>query len=408
MKTHSWQVRTVLLSTLIFWSIELQLSQAREDPLRFNMPARHSTRETTPLLATNTPPWISKINDISLPVGTDSDLVPFSVGDAETPNDRLVLTATSSEPSLVWSGVDFAGLGTNRWLMVRPGLVTGIVRITIIVTDSAGASASTTFKLAACSAAPTLTSIADQTTTIGAPTAPIPFWVNLCRTVASWKIDASSSDTNLVPDGHLLVFGTGMHWHLVIIPGNELTGTAVITLTVIDGEGNSSSTSFTLHVERGSGPLTITSQPQGVTVLPEEPALLGVGVTSTSPPFFQWFADGRQIAGATNAFLALTNVQATTAGAYDVVITSGVESVRSQRAQVSVRAAVRLSVPSLGADGFISFRAFGQPGDRYSVFAASRVGFWQWVATLTNEVGSVEYRDKRNALIQFYGAALQP
>src|SRR5438093_3504749 len=56
-------------------------------------------------------------------------------------------------------------------------------------------------------------------------------------------------------------------------------------------------------------PVTITNQPQGLTVLQCRPATFTVGVSGTLPITFQWYRDGGVIPNGTNASYTLSNVQ---------------------------------------------------------------------------------------------------
>lgn len=95
---------------------------------------------------------------------------------------------------------------------------------------------------------------------------------------------------------------------------------------------------------------TISSQPQSMTI-----ALGGggsFGVTAAgSPPFtYQWrkggasLSDGSGISGSSSSGLSLTNVQASAAGGYDVVVTNSLGSVTSNSATLTVGAAVAPSI----------------------------------------------------------------
>jgi DNA/RNA endonuclease G (NUC1) len=75
-------------------------------------------------------------------------------------------------------------------------------------------------------------------------------------------------------------------------------------------------------------PPVITSQPVSVTVPAGEPAILGVVATGTPPFSYQWRRDGNAIADnptATTAQLTISNVQAASAGNYDVVVSNGIQ-----------------------------------------------------------------------------------
>lgn len=90
----------------------------------------------------------------------------------------------------------------------------------------------------------------------------------------------------------------------------------------------------------------ITAQPAGLIVAPGGNATFSVTATGSPPPTYQWQRNGTAITGATAASLALTNVQASDAGDYRVVVSNAGGTVTSNSATLSVVApgsAARLS-----------------------------------------------------------------
>jgi hypothetical protein len=77
-----------------------------------------------------------------------------------------------------------------------------------------------------------------------------------------------------------------------------------------------------------------------------------VGATGFPPPGYQWYFDGTNAIGCTNACLELTNVQFSQSGAYTVVITNGAGAITSSPALLNVIAAVeRRPVPGVKVTG---------------------------------------------------------
>lgn len=83
----------------------------------------------------------------------------------------------------------------------------------------------------------------------------------------------------------------------------------------------------------------ITAQPAGLVVAPGGSATFSVTATGSPPPTYQWQRNGTAITGATAASLALTNVQASDAGDYRVVVTNAGGTATSNAATLSVVAA---------------------------------------------------------------------
>lgn len=97
----------------------------------------------------NTLPVISAINDSNFDEDMSSGTINFTVSDAETVATDLVVTAMSSDTSIVpVSGIQFSGTGTTRALVVTPAAdqntsISGPVTITVIVDDGSDTSETT-------------------------------------------------------------------------------------------------------------------------------------------------------------------------------------------------------------------------------------------------------------------------
>jgi len=116
--------------------------------------------------------------------------------------------------------------------------------------------------------------------------------------------------------------------------GPEFPGTATFTYRVTSTNGSSAPQVVTLTGP--AAPLVITQAPASVLLLPGGDATFQVGVTGPGPLGYQWFFNATNaLAGATNAVLTLTNVQATNLGAYRVVATNASQSVTSAVANLA-------------------------------------------------------------------------
>lgn len=80
----------------------------------------------------------------------------------------------------------------------------------------------------------------------------------------------------------------------------------------------------------------ISSQPATQSVSAGGQATFAVTATGTPSPTYQWLRNGVAVSGATNASLALTNVQASQAGSYTVVVSNSAGSRTSNPATLTV------------------------------------------------------------------------
>jgi hypothetical protein len=106
-------------------------------------------------------PIISTIPNQTIPFGGNTGALPFTVGDVETPAASLVVSASSSNPTLVpVANIVLGGSGATRTVTVTAAAnQAGTATITLTVADASGATASTTFQVTV-----------NQPTTVQAPT----------------------------------------------------------------------------------------------------------------------------------------------------------------------------------------------------------------------------------------------
>jgi hypothetical protein len=82
--------------------------------------------------------------------------------------------------------------------------------------------------------------------------------------------------------------------------------------------------------------VTILDSPQSLVVAPRSGALFRVDALGAPPVSYQWLFNGAPIAGAINSFLSLTNVDATKAGTYTVLVSSSYGSATSDPATLTL------------------------------------------------------------------------
>ena len=203
----------------------------------------------------NTPPTITAIAAQVTNEDTATGAFGFTVGDAETAAGSLTVSGNSNNTALVPNGnIVFGGNGANRALTVTPAAnQNGTANITVTVSDGS-LSTPTSFQLTVnvVNDSPTITTIANQTTTSGTAVGPLSFTVGDVETAAgSLTVSGSSSNTALVPNANIKFGGSGANRTVTVTPVAGQTGTATITVPVSDGQA-STPTSFQLTVSATS------------------------------------------------------------------------------------------------------------------------------------------------------------
>jgi len=194
-------------------------------------------------VAVNAPPTITIIPNTTTNEDTDT-VIPFTV----TPAGPLSVAGSSSNTSLVpHANLRFGGTGASRTLTVSPATnAHGSTTISVTVTDGGGLTASDSFVLTVhpVNDPPVISFIENQTTSVGVPTAAIPFTISdVDSPPASFTItNRTSSNTSLVPVAGIAIGGSGASRTVTVTPAAGQTGFADITLTVGDGHATASIT----------------------------------------------------------------------------------------------------------------------------------------------------------------------
>ncbi len=206
----------------------------------------------TVIVGGNTPPTISSLSKQTSRVDTASSPNPFTINDAETALDSLVLSGTSSNPSLVVdSKITFAGSGANRTVTVTPEAgQTGTATITVKVTDALGAFATSSFLLTVLPAntTPVISAIPHQHTVKNTSLGPVSYTISdLESAPEALTVSATSGNTTLLPNENITFGGAGGTRTISFNPAANQTGVAVVSVRVSDGV-LSTNTTFTLMV----------------------------------------------------------------------------------------------------------------------------------------------------------------
>ncbi|MBU6400032.1 MAG: immunoglobulin domain-containing protein, partial [Verrucomicrobia bacterium] len=108
-------------------------------------------------------------------------------------------------------------------------------------------------------------------------------------------------------------------------------GSYSVMVTNLAGSVTSTPATLTVNV-----PPAITAQPLDQTAVQGGTATFSVTATGSGPLSYQWRFNGMNVAGATNAALALMNLQAAQAGDYSVVVANAAGAVASSIATLTV------------------------------------------------------------------------
>jgi uncharacterized repeat protein (TIGR02543 family) len=125
-------------------------------------------------------------------------------------------------------------------------------------------------------------------------------------------------------------------------------------------------------------PLQIVSQPQNRTAYPGEAPTFTVDVNSALPVIYQWRHNGINLAGATNNFLQLTNVQLIQAGRYSVLVGNVEANLLSASAMLAVflPTAPQLTAPELLPGGRLKLVFIAATNFTYQLEQSTNLTAW--------------------------------
>ena len=196
------------------------------------------------LTVVNDMPTIADLLDQTIVEGAATGALPFMIADSDTAAASLILSATSSNTTIVPTGnIVFGGAGANRTVTVTPAAnQLGMSLITVTVSDGVG-SASDTFTLTVV--APPPPPVANQAPTLGgvvdatieeSKTLTLTLTVDDAETPAgNLIVTANSSNAALLPASGVVLGGAAATRTLALTPMVEATGQTTLTVTVSDG-----------------------------------------------------------------------------------------------------------------------------------------------------------------------------
>jgi hypothetical protein len=215
----------------------------------------------------NDAPSIANIADRTIDQNTSTGPIAFTIGDVETAASNLVLSADSSNPTLVsLQNIVFGGSDNNRTVNVTSASnQTGTATISVTVSDGAR-SASDSWMLTVRATAtshtpPVLSTVRSTTIFSGGTSLPLRFSVSDAQSPPdTLRVWAVSSNPSLIPESNIAFEGSGSNRTLTVTAAN-LTGNATITLNAEDSSGGRTSTTFGV---------TVVARPAQLVYLPFE------------------------------------------------------------------------------------------------------------------------------------------
>jgi hypothetical protein len=211
---------------------------------------------TLTIIPVNDPPELGLIDDQQTGVNTVTDPISFTMVDLETNSNLITFTPTSSDTTLVLNTNIFiecyseaAAVIADCTATITPNTdVSGLLSITITATDPEGLTATQVLALT-LNSQPEIGDISDYTTTVNTSITPIAFTVADNETAdGDLVLTISTSNATILSISQTQVTNTNGSCSLSITPSAYEKGTVTIYITVTDGLGLTSSTSFDLKM----------------------------------------------------------------------------------------------------------------------------------------------------------------
>ena len=203
----------------------------------------------------NATPTIPLIDAQTTPEGTPLN-VPFTVEDADSPLDSLILTASSATQTIVaQSGMVFSGTGANRVLRITPvANASGGTFITVNVSDGNTIGGRVfALNVTNVSSAPVITGPTSATTTPSTAVVLSMTVTDTDSTGASLAMTAASSNTLLLPNSGITISPTttgpnSRGFNVTMTPAGGSVGSATVTLTATDESNTQGTANISLVV----------------------------------------------------------------------------------------------------------------------------------------------------------------
>jgi len=191
-------------------------------------------------------PTVTAIADQTILNTQTTGPLAFDIFDAETLVDSLVLSAHSSNPTLV-SGMVFGGSAGQRTLTITPAAgQAGTAVITVRVKDGGNKITESSFRLNVF-ANPYLSRIFPQIVTSNQVATANFIVFNLPGDPTTWQLTGTSSDQALVANANIQFSGTDSNRTVTITPQANVLGDVTISVTAASG-ATQTSTNFLLRL----------------------------------------------------------------------------------------------------------------------------------------------------------------
>jgi VCBS repeat-containing protein len=205
------------------------------------------TATTSFLIVTNAAPTISNVTDQTTVEDTATSAIAVTVGDADSSPAGLVLTASSSNVSLVPNAnIVLGGSGASRTVTITPATnQNGTTTITLVVTDPQGATATDTFVL-------TVTAVNDAPVAVNG-TATVAAGATVNGTLVATDADANPLVFSKVANPTKGTATVNANGTFSYVANAGTTGTDTFTFKANDGTVDSNVATVTVTITAGGG-----------------------------------------------------------------------------------------------------------------------------------------------------------
>lgn len=266
----------------------------------------------------NQPPTLTNPGNQTIFQSTATNILNFTVADQESSANTLVVTASSSDTTLIPNAnIVLGGSGANRTVRVTPAVgLSGSATITLTVSDEES-SASQSFQLTVASSKPLFTINPDGQTAVN-PNSSITFTANYVSGVAPFTYRWRKNGTTISG-------ATGSNYTIASAQqSHEGNYDCVITNTF----GNFTTSATALIV---NDPVVIVAPPLSQSANLAQEVTFQVGANGTEPISYQWRKNGVPLSGENAPGFVLV-VDANSGGFYDVIVTNPLGSVTTPSA----------------------------------------------------------------------------